>query len=95
MKKHAFRTIAFLVLLYLIAPFASGLFGYSDPRGPVIFPSRFHEVAHTIGGALAGRPETKMPLAERPLFYGLTAKPIHLDEEELQKAINQHENLNR
>ncbi|HEY4416720.1 MAG TPA: hypothetical protein VGO57_13605 [Verrucomicrobiae bacterium] len=86
--------LAVLVMLYLVAPFISGLLSYRDPEGPLIYPAVYHEVLHTLGRVLVGKGAEKVPLAEeRPWFYGLSGKAIDVDKNmrELQQQIDQDE----
>src|SRR5215469_9528392 len=89
MKRPVIWSILLTVIGYLIAPFISGVLNYPDPLGPLIYPSEYHRILHTIGRAAVGRGETKCPLTERPWFYGLTRKPIDMKaiERRLDEAI--------
>lgn len=70
---------AFLWVVITTAPLIAGIVGTYDPRGPIFYPRLYHEFLHTIGNAIAGRHGTKIPFAERPLFYGLKGKPLKED----------------
>jgi len=77
MKMSVRKAAIILVLAYAIAPVIAGMLNTSDPRGPIIYPSDYHEIAHAIGKSFAGRHRSKDPIfEERPLFYGMESKPI-------------------
>ena len=88
MVKRAAKVIGLLTICYAIAPVFAGLFNTSDPRGPIIYLATYHDIAHAIGESMAGRPRSKTPFAERPLFYGMEGKPIDREQrvEELRSA---------
>lgn len=69
-----------LLLCYLIAPLLAGMMGYSDPRGPIVYPQHIHRLIQGIGETLASKPRAITPMAERPLFYGVKGKEISKDE---------------
>jgi hypothetical protein len=58
--------------VYLSLPFFSGVFSYYDPRGPLIYPMKFHVISHRIGWALIRSGKARIPFrAERSFFYQL------------------------
>lgn len=68
------KVILLLCLLYLAAPFAAGLFGIGDKRGPRFFPEGFHAVLYTVGHALTHDTKPRISRNERPWMYGGTEK---------------------
>jgi hypothetical protein len=78
MKMSLRKAAIVLLLAYAIAPVIAGILNNSDPRGPIIYPRDYHEIAHAIGEDFAGRRRSKDPIdRERPLFYGMESKPIN------------------
>ena len=61
-----------LIGIYLLTPVFSGIFGYYDPRGPLIYPEQFHLIAHRIGWSMGHKGKARIPiLIERTIFYSM------------------------
>jgi len=66
-----------VVLVYALTPFAAGLFGTYDRRGPRIFAESHHELLYMIGYSLFHDDKPRVPyLRERSWFYGVPGTPI-------------------
>jgi hypothetical protein len=81
-QKPILTAAAAFGLLYTVTPFFAGVFHTSDPRGPKIFFEAHHDILYTIGNG----GQAKIPLRERPWFYGMKASSTqHADEREVQR----------
>jgi hypothetical protein len=68
-KWHA---LVIVMLIYGIAPFFSGAFGYWDIRGPKIYPKKYHVFLHHFGYAIFQGGKARAPYGiERTWFYGI------------------------
>ena len=70
-------TILILLLLYMLLPFAAGIFEIGDRAGPKIYPVSYHEAVYDIGRNLI-KPNSKKQHSwfgfkkkERPWFYSI------------------------
>ena len=69
---NAFHLIVGLSLLYVTMPFFSGVLGYWDSRGPLVYPETFHRPFHRLGWQMANRHgKARIPSVERTFFYRL------------------------
>ena len=64
------KILVAVFLLYLTAPFFSGVFNYWNPRGPKIYNGEYHFWMHGMGAGVAGRLRPYDVMFERPWFYG-------------------------
>ena len=78
MKRGFARKSGIAVLcVYLILPLFAGVLDSDNPRGPLIYPSFYHEIVYTVGRVvLAGKSPPRTPLYGRPLFYFMKRKLI-------------------
>jgi hypothetical protein len=65
-------TVLAFFIIYLAAPLVAGVLGTRDPRGPKIYPARYHEAMHAIGN----RGQKKIPFTERVWFYGMVGPTL-------------------
>jgi hypothetical protein len=76
-RRVAHRAGVVLLCVYLLLPLFAGVLESDNPRGPLIYPSFYHEIVYTVGRVvLAGKSAPKTPLYGRPLFYGMKRKLI-------------------
>jgi hypothetical protein len=85
MKRGFARKSGIAVLcVYLILPFFAGVLDSDNPRGPLIYPSFYHEIVYTVGRVvLAGKSPPRTPLYGRPLFYFMKRKLIITNRESI------------
>jgi hypothetical protein len=84
MKRRTWFVIAallVLIVLYVAAPVAAGMFGIGDRWGPRIYVTSFHEVLYLIGWEMTtwhedGKPRIAIGQRPewRPWFYGLSCR---------------------
>jgi len=76
-RRVARKSGVVLLGVYLMLPFFAGALDSDNPRGPLIYPSFYHEIVYTVGRVvLAGKSPPRTPLYGRPLFYFMKRKLI-------------------
>ena len=76
-RRVARKSGVVLLGVYLMLPFFAGALDSDNPRGPLIYPSFYHEIVYTVGRVVfTGKSPPKTPLYGRPLFYGMKRKLI-------------------
>ena len=76
-RRVAHRAGVVLLCVYLLLPLFAGVLDSDNPRGPLIYPSFYHEIVYTVGRVvLAGKSPPRTPLYGRPIFYGMKRKLI-------------------
>ena len=67
-------------MVYVAAPYFAGMMELGGPRGPVLWPEKYHETLFVYGcdyanGYMASGHSFEYELVRRALFYGLPERP--------------------